>query len=171
MADGRTALHVASTFGHIQVLQLLLEAWGHPAVPAAVLMGAGQLAADHMHFEAAARLLKLTQQLYPAELQQQLAGVSTPTLAGVLDAWSADISSIEEQRAAMHRREQDLAAEKRAVQQLIVQMACMAKQTQQTLLQGQRSHHGHGRGSGLVESDEQHRASQSSTVLMIGSSR
>jgi hypothetical protein len=54
-------------------------------------------------------------------------------MAAVLDEWIADVSSLDEQRAALLREE--LAREKEAVQQLIVGMAGMAKAGQHNVKQ------------------------------------
>jgi hypothetical protein len=135
-ASGNTVLHLAAAAGQVEVLQLLLDTWGQPAVPADVLMGAADHAGHHQQWEASVRLVKVMQQLHPAVVHQWLRTVANgPALAAMLDAWSTDVSSQDEQRAAVCKQAQELAAEKRAVQQLIVQMACMAKQTQMAVQQ------------------------------------
>jgi hypothetical protein len=52
-------------------------------------------------------------------------------MAAVMDAWASDVSSLDEQRAAVHKREEELVAEKQGAQQLLVYMAAMAKFAQQ----------------------------------------
>lgn len=73
--------------------------------------------------------------LCPAELPQLFEGVHpvpvTPATAAVLRARALDVSSLDEQRAAVRKREEAVAMERAAVQRLVVHIACMAKGTQQ----------------------------------------
>jgi predicted nucleotidyltransferase len=76
-------------------------------------------------------LAKELQKLYPGELRQLLQGQYSVTAVkaatAMAAAWVADVSSLDEQRAAVRRREEDVAQEKAAVQQLILAVAGMAK--------------------------------------------
>lgn len=126
-----TPLHTAAFKGQPEVVQLLLEAWGQPAHPATVLLQAACPAAQQQHMAVLALLVRQAQRLYPAELRQKRLTFSADVLAAVLEAWFADVSSLDEQRAAVRKREEDVAAEKRAVQQLVVQVAGMTKHAQQ----------------------------------------
>jgi hypothetical protein len=135
---GKTALVIAARKGHVGLVQLLLEAWGQPEVTAAELAKAAKAAASTHgvhHMAAFARLAKELHRLDPAELQQLFQGQQRvpldEALAAVLDGWASDVSSIDEQLAALRRREEDLAVEKAGVQQLIVRMAGMAVHAQQ----------------------------------------
>jgi hypothetical protein len=112
-------------------VQQLLEAWGETQVPAADLVEAAKEAAAGGHMATLAVLIKELRRLYPDQLHQ-LFEVEDPVsavdaAAALTDAWAADVSSIDEQRAAVRRREEDVASERQAVQHLIVGMACMAK--------------------------------------------
>jgi ankyrin repeat protein len=130
-AGGNTIIHVAAAAGNKAMVQLLLEAWGDPPVPAADLVIASRAAAAHGHMATFARLLKELQGLYPTELHHVFAGPNPMSVVNVAAAmaseWASDVSSIEEQRAAVVKREQEVASEKAAVQQLIVGVAGMAK--------------------------------------------
>jgi hypothetical protein len=57
--------------------------------------------------------------------------VPPDALAAVLDGWAADVSSMDEQRAALRKREEDVVLQEAGVQQLIVGMAGMAVHAQQ----------------------------------------
>jgi ankyrin repeat protein len=107
--DNKTALHAAADAGCADVVRLLLEAWGEPQIPAADLVAAAKAAAFEGHMAAFAWLAKELQRLYPAELHQLFEGntrVSGITAAAaVLDAWASDTSSLDEQRAAVRRRD------------------------------------------------------------------
>jgi hypothetical protein len=80
-----------------------------------------------------ARLLKELQKLYPTELHSLFVGPVPVTLfavnvlATIAAERAVDVSSIDEQRAAVRRREQDVASERAAVQQLIMGVAGMAR--------------------------------------------
>jgi ankyrin repeat protein len=134
-ALGRTALQAAAWAGSTDIVQLLLKSWGEPEVTAVDLVQAAKLAVRKGRMEALARLAKELQRLYPAELRQLFEGEhpvsATAAAAATLDAWASDVSSLDEQRAAVRRREEDVASEKAAVQQLIVGMAGVAKHAQQ----------------------------------------
>jgi hypothetical protein len=57
----------------------------------------------------------------------------------MLRAWESDVSSLEEQRAAVRQREEAVATKEAAVQRLAVHIACMAKGTSRKLAQEQMS--------------------------------
>lgn len=142
---GWTPLHVAAARGHLGVVQLLLEAWGM-SVPAVDLVGAVKTAAFNGCQKSLALLIKELWKLHPAELQQLFEGEYrvpvADTLAAVLDAWASDVSSKDERWATVREQEEDAAREKRAVQQLLVGVAGMAKAAQQRLAVGTAHHNG-----------------------------
>jgi ankyrin repeat protein len=135
--DGHTAVWAAAFMGYEGIVQLLLEAWGQPEIPAADLVAAAKVAAGNKHATAFARLAKELRRLYPAEVQQLFEGENSVSAVraakAVLDAWASDVSSLDEQRAAVRKKEADVAEERQALQQLMVGMAGMAKQAQQDL--------------------------------------
>jgi hypothetical protein len=129
-----TALHYAADGGNTAVVQQLLEAWGEPQVPAADLVSAAKAAAQQDNMATFSVLAQELQKLYPEELRQLFVGQHpvdpVAAAAAMAEAWVADVSSIDEQRAAVRRREVDVAQEKAAVQQLILGVAGMAKAAQ-----------------------------------------
>jgi hypothetical protein len=68
---------------------------------------------------------------FPRALKQLFDGnnrISAPTaVAAILNEWVSDVSSLDKQRAALRRQEEEVSSEKTAVQHLIVGMAGMAK--------------------------------------------
>jgi hypothetical protein len=129
--EGNTALWFAAAEGRTDVVQLLLEAWSELEVPAADLILGVKAAALGPHLSTAARLLRELQRLHPANMDQVFEGVdpisAADAAAALAAAWATDVSSLDEQRAAVHKREKDVASEKQAVQHLNVGMAGMAK--------------------------------------------
>jgi ankyrin repeat protein len=133
---GCAMLAVAADHSDVGILQLLLEAWGQPEVPAGDLVRAVRRAFYSEHLAAFARLRKL----YPAKLPQLFErpyvvmrhhiSVSRAVTA-VLSARASDVSSLGKQQAAVRQREEAVANEKAEVQRLVVQIACMAKSIQQ----------------------------------------
>jgi hypothetical protein len=130
----RNILPTAALCGDKRVVQLLLEAWGKPQITADGLITAAALAADYSREPSMAShavLAKELRKLSPARLQQLLVVESNVPAAAavtaVLDAWAADVSSLDEQRAAVRRRVEAVASDQQAVQQLIVAVAGMAK--------------------------------------------
>jgi hypothetical protein len=128
-------LFFAAQEGCTALLQLLLEAWGQPEVPAADLVAAAKAAAFRQHMAALAQLVKELQRLHPSELPQLFEGAEpvspAQAAAALADAWASDVSSLDKQRAAVRRWEEDVAQEKAAVQHLIVGMASVAKAAQE----------------------------------------
>jgi hypothetical protein len=51
----------------------------------------------------------------------------------LLKEWASDASTLDEQRAALRKREDDVASQQQVVQQLIVGVAGMAKHAQQNV--------------------------------------
>jgi ankyrin repeat protein len=129
--SGLTALDEAALYGETCVVQLLLEAWGQPQVTADDVITAAKGAAHAGHNQTVARLAKELQKLYPTETKLLFEGPSPvcakEAMAAVLDAWASDVSSINEQRVAVAKREMDAAIVERGVQHLIVGMAAMGK--------------------------------------------
>jgi ankyrin repeat protein len=125
------ALHEAVFAGETGVVKLLLEARGEPHIPAEYLLELSRVAWDEGHYDTLARLAKELQALYPSDLQHLFPNdTSMLTLcivAEILKAWSSDVSSLDEQQAAMRRQQEDMVDQKRGVQQLIVGMVSMAK--------------------------------------------
>jgi ankyrin repeat protein len=128
----------------LAVVQLLLEAWGQPQMPLADLQRClhkrslttmGLSVADDATFMLLAKQLR---KLYPAEapsvfksLQWGL-GWAGPARAAekvttLLAAWASEVGNADEERAALRKREEGVAAEQRNVQQLIVSAAGMAQ--------------------------------------------
>jgi hypothetical protein len=122
-------LTMAAVDGDLKLVQLLLEPWGRHAVSAVALVKAAQTAAYKKNAANFARLanLKELHVLYPAELQELFRdGIPVPTsfaIAAVVDARAADVSSADEQRAAVQERAAGVRSEGAAVQQLIVHVA------------------------------------------------
>lgn len=138
-SEGGTALAKAAGNGHLSVVQLLLEAWGQPPVTAAELVRAAKMAAGGDHMPTFARLAKELRKQHPAELRQLFEGQHAvhglQALSAVLDAWAADVSSLDMQHAAVRKWEEEVEKEKQGVQQLIVAMAGMAMHAQQGLVE------------------------------------
>jgi hypothetical protein len=98
-----TPLMMAGAYGHLRIVQLLLEAWGQPPPTAADLVMPTQVAAYRGHMPPFAALAKELRKQCPEEAQQLFQGYfavpGARPLAAVLDARTCDVSSIDEQRA------------------------------------------------------------------------
>jgi ankyrin repeat protein len=138
-AFDKTALHAAAKSSHVGIVQLLLEAWGQPQITADDLATAAQGAAYPTSICNLARppfawLAKELRRLYPAELHQVFEGQQAVpparALAVVLNAWASDVSSLDEQRAAVRVREEAVARETAAMQQVVVAIAGLARSAQ-----------------------------------------
>jgi ankyrin repeat protein len=131
VGGGDTALAVSADRGDAGIVQLLLDAWGQPPITAVTLVEMAKIAARREKFAELATLITELQRLYPAELQKLFEGQdpvpASLAMAEVLDAWVADVSDIEAQQAAVRQAEEDVSLRKKAVQQLLIQMACEAK--------------------------------------------
>jgi ankyrin repeat protein len=121
--------------GHVDVLQLLLEAWGEPTHPAAELAFAANVAAGWEEEQLAAfvRLVKELRRLYPLAELPQLDVDADPEFAAAaaaaaLKEWASDVSKKDEQRAALCEREEAVAREQQLLQQLVVHVAGIAKE-------------------------------------------
>jgi hypothetical protein len=133
-----TPLYGAALSGHTSVVQLLLDALPQvePPLTAAHLITAASTASTSQHMATFACVLKALWQLHPTEAMLYVQWLcrrgypawSSAELAAVLDEWASDVSSFGRQRAALRTREEAVAAEKQAVQQLIVAVAGMAQQ-------------------------------------------
>jgi hypothetical protein len=93
------------------------------------------MASDVDHTATVALLARELRKLYPSELQQLYEDENplppAAALTAVLNAWAADISSLDEQRAAVCKQEADVGMKQAVLQQLVVGVAGMAKLAQQ----------------------------------------
>jgi ankyrin repeat protein len=132
-----TAFLTAAEHGRMRVVQLLLDTCGrrHWQPTAADVADAAQSAARNKHKATAAYLDKELHKLYPGQLQRLFQDRNpiavADALAIVLDGWASDVSSLDEQWAAVHKNEEDVAAEQKAVQHILVCIAGIAKHVHQ----------------------------------------
>jgi ankyrin repeat protein len=115
---GDTTLSAAAGRSCVDTVQLMLEAWRQPDIPTADLVAAAKSAARVFHGPPRtkrrqltfAKLAKELHTLYPAELQQLFVGVHAqrvpvaPANRAVLRARASDVSSLDEQQAAVRQR-------------------------------------------------------------------
>jgi hypothetical protein len=101
------------------------------------LIDVASAAAQKGHRAAFAVLAKELRKLYPADLEELCRkckqGDARLTKA-VLDEWASEVSSRVEQLAAVRKREEAVACEQAAVQQMILAIAGMAKHAEQAEL-------------------------------------
>jgi hypothetical protein len=133
-ANDHTAFHTAAYFGHKDIVQLLLGPGGQQRITAGDLETAVQDAARMNHTPTAARLVKELRLRHPNEFKRVFQSfvpiLPGPIMAAVLDEWTSDVSSLDKQRAAVRKQEQDVLSDKKGVQQLILGVAGAAKQKQ-----------------------------------------
>jgi ankyrin repeat protein len=146
---GNTALAVAAEYGQAAVVELLLEVRGQPQVTSWDLARAAKLPArdellvqqpTSQHVAVFTRLVKELHRWYPANVQLLFQDPNpvpaVAAMAALLDGWASDVSGIDAQRAAVRAQEQDVGHEKKAVQQLLLSMACAKRFAPHELLQG-----------------------------------
>jgi ankyrin repeat protein len=130
-----TAIYHAAYGGDTAIVQLLLEAWGQQQVPAVQLLAAAKAAIIYSKPAAFARLAKHLRVLYPAELrgfvERGFIGSGPQAAAAglfvIFNEWASDISSHDEQQTAIRRRDENVAKEETALQQLIVHLSGLAR--------------------------------------------
>jgi ankyrin repeat protein len=130
-----TALSEAAVLGDVAVVQLLLDAYKQPAITAAELVRATQLAAGRKYKAAFRRLVTELKTLYPAELRQLSRALydhtSRSLVAEVFAAWKEDVCSTAQEITMSEAR---MARDKMAVQQLFLCIASMAQTARQQRL-------------------------------------
>jgi ankyrin repeat protein len=122
---------------HRGAVQLLLEAWGQTVLPADDLAAAINVAAQRRKMPIvvwlAMELHKLCPDLAVWQFQGESSAVIAESMATALTERASDVSSFPEQRAALRKREEDVATAKTGMQQLVVSIAGMSKHRRQVL--------------------------------------
>lgn len=118
------ALYQAANAGHKAAMQLLLEAWGQPGVPAFDLVEAAKAAAHNKHMAASVQLSKELHRLWPEEMPQlfeRMNPVSGPqAVAALANGWNMEGSSLDEEAAAVQQEMAESHQVLAAVQHLFV---------------------------------------------------
>jgi hypothetical protein len=119
----------------VAVVQLLLEAWGQHPTSTAELVQAAYVAAGWERMPSSVRLVKALRKRFPEFLPKLFEHHGedpifvAAAVAAAVEGWTSEVSKKDEQRAAVREREEAVAREQQVLQQLVVHVAGLAKET------------------------------------------